>query len=175
MTSCATELAYASSPIRNRLGSSAFGDFSHGDRFQQLWCVQVNLSSLKKIKECKSNQASVWFSATAAILALLEDDSDRTIQSYALERLHENVPLYWAEMSNAISRIEELYEDESFPDRQLAALVASKVYYHLGALDEALAFALGAGNLFKVDDVQDQYVETIIGAFILVISWSWPS
>lgn len=100
----------------------------------------------------------------AAILALLEDDSDRTIQSYALQRLHDNVHLHWAEMSNDITRIEELYEDESFPDRQLAALVASKVYYHLGALDEALTFALGAGNLFNVDDVQDQYVETIIGA-----------
>lgn len=86
-----------------------------------------------------------------------------------MQRLHENVHLHWAEMSNDISRIEELYEDQSFPERQLAALVASKIYYNLGALDEALTFALGAGKLFDVENSQDQYVETIIGA--LGSSW----
>jgi 26S proteasome regulatory subunit N2 len=57
-----------------------------------------------------------------------------------------------------------LYEDSSFPARDLAALVASKVYYHLGDLDEALTFALGAGKLFNVADTSDQYVETILCA-----------
>ena len=28
---------------------------------------------------------------------------------------------------------EVLYENDSFPERELAALVASKVYYHLGS------------------------------------------
>lgn len=104
--------------------------------------------------------------AASAILALLQDDSDRTIQTYALQQLHAGVHLHWAEMSNEVSRIEELYEDSSFPERQLAALVASKVYYHLGALDEALSFALGAGDLFDIENMQDQYVDTLIGAFV---------
>ena len=50
-------------------------------------------------------------------------------------------------------RIEELSEDKTFPDHELASLVCSKVYYHLGAFDVALRFALGAGKLFDVNQV----------------------
>lgn len=55
-----------------------------------------------------------------------------------------------------------LYENEQFKDRQLAALVASKVYYHLGSFENALQYALGADKLFNVDETSE-YVETIIG------------
>lgn len=57
---------------------------------------------------------------------------------------------------------EVLYEDESFRSREFAALVASKVFYHLGAFEESLNYALGAGDLFSVTD-DSEYVETIIG------------
>lgn len=57
---------------------------------------------------------------------------------------------------------EVLYEDESFQSREFAALVASKVFYHLGAFEESLNYALGAGDLFSVTD-DSEYVETIIG------------
>jgi 26S proteasome regulatory subunit N2 len=57
---------------------------------------------------------------------------------------------------------ESLYENETFKYRELAALVSSKVYYHLGSLDNALTYALGAGDLFDVND-KTEYVETIIG------------
>jgi len=43
----------------------------------------------------------------------------------------------------------------------LAALVVSKVYYHLGEYDESMMFALGAGKLFDISS-KDEYVETII-------------
>lgn len=56
---------------------------------------------------------------------------------------------------------EILYENESFKQRELAALVASKVYYHLGEYDESMIFALGAGILFNITE-KDEYVETII-------------
>ena len=56
---------------------------------------------------------------------------------------------------------ESLYEDENFKHRELAALVSSKVYYHLGSLDNALTYALGAVRLFDVND-KTEYVETII-------------
>jgi len=58
-----------------------------------------------------------------------------------------------------------LYENEQFKDRELAALVASKVYYHLGSFDNALQYALGAGKLFNVDE-PTEYVETIIGKLL---------
>lgn len=58
-----------------------------------------------------------------------------------------------------------LYENEAFKERELAALVASKVYYHLGSFDNALQYALGAGKLFNVDE-SSEYVETIIAKCI---------
>lgn len=63
------------------------------------------------------------------------------------------VTLYYSEV---------LYEDETFRSREFAALVASKVFYHLGAFEESLNYALGAGDLFNVTD-DSEYVETIIG------------
>ena len=56
---------------------------------------------------------------------------------------------------------ESLYEDDTFPERKLAALVLSKVYYHLQAYDESMFFALAAGDLFKLDN-PGEFEETII-------------
>ena len=50
--------------------------------------------------------------------------------------------------------------------RQLAALVASKVYYHLGSYNDSLDYALGAETLFDVTRSDNQYVETIIAKCI---------
>lgn len=58
-----------------------------------------------------------------------------------------------------------LYENEDFKERNLAGLVASKVYYHLGSFDNALQYALGAGKLFNLDE-SSEYVETIIAKCI---------
>ena len=61
-----------------------------------------------------------------------------------------------------------VYEDKMYPAevRQLAALVASKVYYHLGSYEDSLSFALGAETLFDVTQMSSQYVETIIAKCI---------
>lgn len=56
---------------------------------------------------------------------------------------------------------ESLYEDPKFPHRQLAALVASKVYYHLGAFEDSMMYALGAGNLFDISG-KSEFIDTII-------------
>ncbi|KAI4972740.1 hypothetical protein ZWY2020_003665 [Hordeum vulgare] len=50
---------------------------------------------------------------------------------------------------------ESLYEDDEFDQRQLAALVVSKVFYYLGELNDALSYALGAGALFDVSEDSD--------------------
>ena len=39
-----------------------------------------------------------------------------------------------------------MHENPDFADRELAALVASKVYYHLGEFEDSVTFALGAGD-----------------------------
>ncbi|KAJ1651970.1 proteasome regulatory particle base subunit [Dispira simplex] len=60
---------------------------------------------------------------------------------------------------------EILYEDEAFPHRQLAALVLSKIYFNLGEYDEALNFALGAGDLFNLHE-NSLYTKTVVNTAI---------
>jgi hypothetical protein len=62
---------------------------------------------------------------------------------------------------------EALYEDETFPKRELAALVASKVYYHLQEYNESMVFALGAGKLLNLDK-GGEFEQTIICRFLFV-------
>ena len=45
-----------------------------------------------------------------------------------------------------------------------------QVFYHLGELDDALSYALGAGKLFDINE-QSEYVQTTLGAS----SASWMS
>lgn len=80
---------------------------------------------------------------------------------FALQKLDKIVGVFWAEISESIDKIEVLFEDQQFKSKQLAALVASKVYYHLGAYEESLTYALGAGDLFDVND-NSEFVQTII-------------
>lgn len=106
----------------------------------------------------------VNITSAAGIIALLEETDD-TLIGYSLKQLNSLVDMFWAEISDSITTIEMLYENEEFKDRQLAGLVASKVYYHLGSFDNALQYALGAGKLFNVDE-SSEYVETIIAKCI---------
>lgn len=85
-------------------------------------------------------------------------------QSFALRRLNEIVDLFWAEISENVSKIELLHEDPNFKHAKLAALVASKVYYHLGSFDDSLTYALNAEELFNVND-SSEFTETIIGEY----------
>lgn len=56
---------------------------------------------------------------------------------------------------------ESLYEDEAFEERELAALVASKLYCHLGEFNDSINFLLGAGSLFDINS-KDEYVEFML-------------
>jgi 26S proteasome regulatory subunit N2 len=60
---------------------------------------------------------------------------------------------------------ERLHENSAFSDRKLAALVASKVYFHVGALKDSTAFALAAEELFDVASAS-RFVETIVSKCI---------
>ncbi|KAI5853970.1 armadillo-type protein [Tricharina praecox] len=102
--------------------------------------------------------------SAAGLIGLL-DEPDQQLRCFALQQLDNHVHQFWAEIADEVSKIEILYEDESFKQRKLAALVASKVYYHLGEYEESMMFALGAGELFDISS-QEEYVETIISKFI---------
>ncbi|XP_078693154.1 26S proteasome non-ATPase regulatory subunit 1-like [Branchiostoma floridae x Branchiostoma belcheri] len=102
--------------------------------------------------------------SAAGVLAML-DEKDPQLKCFALNKLNAIVGDFWPEISDAVDKIEMLYEDESFPYRELSALVTSKVYYHLGAYEISLTYALGAGNLFDVNSTTE-YVETTISKCI---------
>ncbi|KAM0750672.1 26S proteasome regulatory complex, non-ATPase subcomplex, Rpn2/Psmd1 subunit [Meredithblackwellia eburnea MCA 4105] len=109
--------------------------------------------------------------SASGLLALL-DEPEPSVQAYALTNINRLIHSFWPEVAEEISKIETLSEKTDFPSRPLASLVASKVYYHLGSLDEALTYALGAGKLFDLgkadgsDAVERLYVETIISTAI---------
>ena len=70
--------------------------------------------------------------SVAGVTALL-DEHDIKLQAYALQKLNTLVDRFWTELADSLTRLEELYEDETFPERHLAALVVSKIYFYLGA------------------------------------------
>ncbi|OAA54957.1 26S proteasome regulatory subunit rpn2 [Niveomyces insectorum RCEF 264] len=94
------------------------------------------------------------------VLGFLADEEPE-LKVFALNTLNDDIDTVWTEVAGAVSQIEALYEDEDFPERQLAALVLAKVYYHLQAYSESMLFALAAGDLFTLDN-PGEFEETII-------------
>ncbi|KAL4922510.1 armadillo-type protein [Aspergillus aurantiobrunneus] len=99
--------------------------------------------------------------ASAAGLVGFLSEPDAELRVFALKTLDSQIDLLWTEVVDSIPQIEALYEDETFPERGLAALVAAKVYYHLQEYNESMVFALGAGKLFELDN-GGEFEETII-------------
>ncbi|QRW18607.1 26S proteasome regulatory complex, subunit Rpn2/Psmd1 [Rhizoctonia solani] len=104
--------------------------------------------------------------SAAGILALLAEP-ELEIKQRAIVELIQLIPDFWAEISEEISAIEALSESSDLQPaaRENAALVASKVYYYLGQYDDALSFALRAGNAFEAELKQEksaEYAETIV-------------
>ncbi|KAK8939281.1 hypothetical protein KSP40_PGU016575 [Platanthera guangdongensis] len=93
-------------------------------------------------------------SSASGLLAMLNEDHP-ALKLHALHKLNSLVNLFWPEISSIVQKIESLYEDEKFEQRQLAALVVSKVFYYLGELDLSLSYALGADPLFDVTEDSD--------------------
>ncbi|KAF7269013.1 hypothetical protein GWI33_017934 [Rhynchophorus ferrugineus] len=102
--------------------------------------------------------------SAAGIISLLEEPRPE-LKVFALKKLDNIVDEFWPEISEAIEKIEILHENKFFQQHQLAALVASKVYYHLGAFEDSLTYALGAGDLFDVN-ARTEYVETTLSKCI---------
>ncbi|KAL6338533.1 hypothetical protein AAG906_020635 [Vitis piasezkii] len=105
-------------------------------------------------------------SSAGGLLAML-NESHPMLKFHALSNLNAFVDYFWPEISTSVPIIESLYEDEEFDQRQrqLAALLVSKVFYYLGELNDSLSYALGAGPLFDVSEDSD-YVHTLLAKAI---------
>ena len=89
------------------------------------------------------------------------EEPDYRVKVAALRILNGLVDEFWPEISEQISQIESMFEDPDFPDRELAALVASKLYFHLEEYTEASRLALGAGSKFDLVE-KSEYRSVII-------------
>lgn len=98
-------------------------------------------------------------SSAAPALALL-DEVEPVLQAHALSSLNSLADSFWPEISGSVDKIQELSEQTSFPEKDLASLVAAKVLFHLGEFDEALRYALTAGSLFEVD-ADNEFANTL--------------
>ncbi|RAL62980.1 hypothetical protein DID88_004067 [Monilinia fructigena] len=65
--------------------------------------------------------------SASGVLGFLSDEEPE-LKIFALQTLNDDIDTLWTEVAGSVSQIEALYEDESFPERQLASLVLAKVY-----------------------------------------------
>ncbi|KAK3121303.1 hypothetical protein QOZ80_8BG0650410 [Eleusine coracana subsp. coracana] len=104
--------------------------------------------------------AAVTVSSAGSLLAMLQETAPE-LKLHALASLNSLVSTFWPEISSNIMDIESLSEDGEFDQRQLASLLASKVFFYLGDQASALPAALAAGPLFDVSDDSD-YTQTLL-------------
>ena len=100
-------------------------------------------------------------------------EPDPHVQAFALQYIYDDIDLLWSEIAESVGQIEALFEDESFPDRELAAIIVAKIYYHLGEYDEAMVFALNAGKRFNVQqdgEFEDVVISRCVDSYIEVAS-----
>eukprot|EP01132_Coremiostelium_polycephalum_P003896 gene3896-4863_t len=106
----------------------------------------------------------VVLTSVGNFVSLLEDEQ-LEIKSYALEKLDTIIDEFWPEVASSITKIKKLAEDKTFSHHELASLVLSKVYYHLGDFTNSMSSALSSGSLFNVLS-KSEYVETLLYKFI---------
>eukprot|EP00871_Galdieria_phlegrea_P003665 jgi/Galph1/429/GphlegSOOS_G5150.1 len=97
-------------------------------------------------------------SASAALNEL--NESEPVLQVHALRVLDTLVDSFWPEISSYVPKIQALSETPTFPEPQLAALVAAKVLFYLGDIDQAVEYALMAGDMFNVAE-NSEFAQTL--------------
>jgi 26S proteasome regulatory subunit N2 len=106
---------------------------------------------------------------TASGYAVLLSEPNPSLQVAALEELNLGVDQFWPEIVNHMETLEMMADDETFTGRELASLVASKVYFHLQEYSDAITFALGAGGRFRSElnsDYTDMVVARVVDEYI---------
>jgi 26S proteasome regulatory subunit N2 len=94
------------------------------------------------------------------LLAILTEPSEDLHRS-ALDSLHSIVETEWPQIADELDKLTALAKRPLSYSRNLAALLASKTYYHLGKLDEAVEFAIWAESEFVASRLDD-YTAAVI-------------
>lgn len=122
------------------------------------------MAAIISVQPLETSYNNAGLGSAAGLISLLEEE-DKRVVVYALKKLFSVVDYFWTEMADAVPLIEGFSEDTSFPDRELAAAVASRVYFHLEDIHDSLRLALGAGEYFDINS-RSQYVETLVSKCI---------
>lgn len=97
------------------------------------------------------------------------DEKDPKLKGYALKCMNRLMEEYWPEFAESefIRKVEVFYESNNYPaeERQLAALVAAKIYYNLNSMEQALHCALGAENILDLTE-RSEFIRTILARCI---------
>ncbi|KAI9782546.1 MAG: proteasome regulatory particle base subunit [Peltula sp. TS41687] len=110
----------------------------------------------------------VGLTSAAGLVGLLVEPVPQ-LRTYALRKLIEEVDILWPEVADTVGTIEALYEDETFPERELAALVVAKIYYHLQEYNESMVFALAGRKFFDLDrggEFEDTIISKCVDTYI---------
>lgn len=127
-------------------------------------------------KDSKGSDITMPGLTSAAGVVGFLSEPEPELQVFALKVLNEEIDSLWTEVAGSVGDIEALYEDTTFPERELAALVAAKVYYNLQEYNESMIFALAAGKLFNIDH-EGEFEDTIISKCVdtyIALSGSEP-
>ncbi|KAL8447239.1 hypothetical protein Emag_004396 [Eimeria magna] len=117
-----------------------------------------NDKAARKSSSMQSLGARPVPSSAQGVLALLQEDNTE-LQAAALMQLKDLVDVHWMELADVL------------PDmcvssqRDLAAHVASRIYFHLEAFSDALKFALESGSWLDLTS-DSLYAETILAECI---------
>ena len=111
-------------------------------------------------KKKKDMTSTSQLTSAEGLISLLDEEPDT--QVFAVGKLDSVVNEFWPEIADSIGKIERLVEDKQFASRKAAALLASKVFYHLEQYKQSMSFALEAEELFDVTQ-GNEYVDTLIG------------
>jgi len=106
--------------------------------------------------------------ATASGYVALLQESDNTLRSHALKKLLECVDTLWHEVAECLPDLETIAEGLDLPQpmRQMAAAVASRVFFHLEEPSQALRLALEAGEAHFDLQQTSPYVQSLVRAAI---------
>lgn len=90
---------------------------------------------------------------------------DNNMKIFALKKIAVIIDHCWHLVSEYIEIIELLFADKNFDERQIAAFIASKVYYNLEEIRLSFEYSLHAGNLFDIKE-DSEYVQCLINQSI---------
>ncbi|GFE54484.1 26S proteasome regulatory protein [Babesia ovis] len=99
-------------------------------------------------------------SSADSVIALLSERDDAS-RELGLRQLDVLVDKFWPEIADSLELIHHLHNDTKFHAQDFAALVLSKVYFHLNNYSKALQYALAAGDHFNLQE-SSEYVNIIV-------------